>query len=144
MVEPVDGRASGRLYPKGLLRVRIRHSAPAGGLYGIALAREQPDGLGQPQGELFHLLNVRRLHAAGISIREKDLLGVRMQVNQANKVDIVFFDLDLRPVAKGRDFNRLPGFITTILFNQLSANRPQAYHRSASKDLSRLQIESDK
>lgn len=105
MVEPVDGGASGRLYPESLLGIRIRHSAPAGGFDGIALTGEQPDGLGQPQGELFHLLNVRRLDATGISIREKDLLGVRMEIHQANKVDIIFFDLDLRPVAKCRDFD---------------------------------------
>lgn len=100
MVEPVDGRAPGRLDPEGLLCVRIRHGAPAGGFDRIALAREEPDGFGQPQGQLFHLLNIRRLDAAGIGIGEQDLLRVGVQIHQANKVNSIGFDLDLRPVAQ--------------------------------------------
>lgn len=100
MIEPVDGGASGRFDPEGLLRVRVRHGAPAGGFDRIALTREEPDGLGQPQGQLFHLLNIWRLDAAGVGIGKQDLLRVGVQIHQTNKVDIVGFNLNLGPVAQ--------------------------------------------
>lgn len=49
-----------------------------------------------------------------------------MQIDQANKVGIVFFDLDPGPVAKSRDFNRLPGLVTAVLLKESLANPPRA------------------
>lgn len=105
MVEPIERTAT-----RGL---DAREDSLLGAVRGqcdVALARRgdlvrvaslgRPDGLAEPHGELLQVLYGGRLLVAGVRVGVQNLLAVRVQVEEADELDVVVVDLVAGPVGE--------------------------------------------